>query len=236
MKFLLRFLVFLGLSLSSYSAFPCSPTKQIAIKHSSLNDLDITKLVLSSLSDGEFLLTFDDGPVLGSTNLISDVLKDNCVTAVFFHIGSRVEKNQALVSSLLSNGNIIGSHSFFHRDLSKLSFLDAASDISRGLDSVRAYSSGSPILFRFPFFRKNPELVKFIEQNKAIILNANISPQDWRGDDYLLVYDRLIDLMIINKKGIVVLHDNNKQTFLLLRKLLQNSDRDFRFVSLIISD
>jgi peptidoglycan/xylan/chitin deacetylase (PgdA/CDA1 family) len=59
-------------------------------------------------------LTFDDGPMPGTTDLLLDCLADLEVTATFFCVGRNAERNPALLSRILAEGHAVGSHSLTH--------------------------------------------------------------------------------------------------------------------------
>jgi peptidoglycan-N-acetylglucosamine deacetylase len=59
-------------------------------------------------------LTFDDGPDPVSTPALLKILARNNVKATFFCSGNAAEKNPDLISRILSEGHIIGNHSYSH--------------------------------------------------------------------------------------------------------------------------
>lgn len=67
-------------------------------------------------SDGKKVayLTFDDGPST-NTNKILDILKKNNIKATFFLIGKNAETNKELVKREVSEGNVVGNHTYNHQ-------------------------------------------------------------------------------------------------------------------------
>lgn len=59
-------------------------------------------------------LTFDDGPLPGSTDRILDLLAEENVKAAFFVIGRRAEQHPELVRRIHDEGHIIGNHTYDH--------------------------------------------------------------------------------------------------------------------------
>ena len=66
-------------------------------------------------------LTFDDGPSLTHTPLILDVLARHHARATFFVIGRFARRYPQLIAAELAAGNSVGSHTWSHPHLPKLS-------------------------------------------------------------------------------------------------------------------
>ena len=67
--------------------------------------------------DKTVYLTFDDGPVSGTTPKVLDVLKTRNARATFFLIGKNVPDNQDIVRRIIAEGHRIGIHSYSHSGL-----------------------------------------------------------------------------------------------------------------------
>jgi peptidoglycan/xylan/chitin deacetylase (PgdA/CDA1 family) len=61
------------------------------------------------------LLTFDDGPHPDVTPAVLDRLRTYQARALFFIVGSRIEKAPEMLNRILAEGHRIGNHSFEHR-------------------------------------------------------------------------------------------------------------------------
>lgn len=59
-------------------------------------------------------LTFDDGPSTNNTPKILDILSKNNIKATFFVIGQNAEKNSELVKREISEGHVVGNHTYSH--------------------------------------------------------------------------------------------------------------------------
>ena len=66
-------------------------------------------------------ITFDAGYENGNTSKILDVLKQHSVPATFFVVGPYLEQNPELVKRMVSEGHIVGNHTYHHYDMSKIS-------------------------------------------------------------------------------------------------------------------
>ncbi|MEA5060193.1 MAG: polysaccharide deacetylase family protein [Candidatus Pelethousia sp.] len=74
-------------------------------------------------------LTFDDGPLAGSTSRILDILEANGVRATFFVQGKQAAQYPELVQRAYGLGCQIGNHTYNHKDLTALNDQDALGQI-----------------------------------------------------------------------------------------------------------
>ncbi|AEW85494.1 polysaccharide deacetylase family protein [Flavobacterium columnare] len=59
-------------------------------------------------------LTFDDGPIPEVTEWVLDILKENHIKATFFCVGKNIVKHPEIFKRILSEGHIIGNHTYNH--------------------------------------------------------------------------------------------------------------------------
>ena len=85
----------------------------------------ILKKIFSDFSwntnNGKILLTFDDGPNPGTTEIILKKLSEEKIQALFFCVGENVQKYPELVNGILNYGHSFGNHTFNHKILNKIS-------------------------------------------------------------------------------------------------------------------
>jgi peptidoglycan/xylan/chitin deacetylase (PgdA/CDA1 family) len=60
-------------------------------------------------------LTFDDGPEVGATEEVLDLLRARGQRATFFVIGARAEAAPQLLERIVKEGHALGNHSYAHR-------------------------------------------------------------------------------------------------------------------------
>lgn len=190
------------------------------------------------LVHGEIILTFDDGPMPGTTPAILDILAKECVRATFFMVGKRAEANAELARLVRERGHTIGSHSYTHRELNRLPADEARDDVQRGYEAVEKAAFGEttdrPRLVRFPGFKSTPDLVSFVHDHHGIVVNTNISPADWRGQPADVTFERLRNLLDRQDRGILILHDSQPETVKLLPMLIaEMKKRKMKAVALI---
>lgn len=90
-------------------------------------------LFLGDTNKKELFLTFDNGYENGYTSKILDVLRQKNVPAVFFVTGHYVKDQPELLKRMVTEGHIVGNHSWSHPDMTQLS----DGQIQTELDKVR---------------------------------------------------------------------------------------------------
>src|SRR6478735_11158663 len=83
----------------------------------------------SFLAPGEVVLTFDDGPAPRSTRAILAALAAQCTKATFFVLGERAAEYPADVRETMAQGHTIGTHTWSHLNIKRLSEEQAKSQI-----------------------------------------------------------------------------------------------------------
>jgi peptidoglycan/xylan/chitin deacetylase (PgdA/CDA1 family) len=144
--------------------------------------------IINCKNPRHFALTFDDGPQIDLTNAILDLLKAKGVKATFFQLPSRFINNPQTVEvakRVLSEGHLIGSHSYNHpnfleeifknKDCDKLKFQMFEAD-----RLFKEHLGISPKYFRPPFGELNRILAKNLQNWGYSIVLWNLDTNDWR--------------------------------------------------------
>jgi len=86
------------------------------------DDKDFSRNNIGNMHKGhnDIIFTFDDGPTVGVTDKILDILKEHNIKATFFVIGYNVKAHPALMKRILDEGHIVGNHSLDHHPLKNL--------------------------------------------------------------------------------------------------------------------
>ncbi len=137
----------------------------------------------------KLVLTFDDGPDRQFTGPILDTLKQLQVPATFFVVGKNARANPDLVQREYDQGDEIGSHTFLHPDLGRVSDWRASLELDATQRAIESVVGRSTVLFRPPYNAdsqpENPDQVKpVITASKFhyIVVGENVDPQDWNLD------------------------------------------------------
>jgi peptidoglycan/xylan/chitin deacetylase (PgdA/CDA1 family) len=165
------------------------------------------------LQPGEVVLTFDDGPWPHNTAEVLAALAANCTKAVFFPIGEHTMWAPEILRQVDAAGHTIGSHTWSHKDLSKLAAQDAKDEIEKGISAV-AYGLGHPAspFFRFPALRHPPEMVTYLGERNIAIFSTDMDSFDFKIRKPDQVIASVLTKLKKNGKGIVLLHDFQRAT------------------------
>jgi peptidoglycan-N-acetylglucosamine deacetylase len=165
------------------------------------------------LQPGEVVLTFDDGPWPHNTAEVLAALAANCTKAVFFPIGEHTMWAPEILRQVDAAGHTIGSHTWSHKDLSKLTAQDAKDEIEKGISAV-AYGLGHPAspFFRFPALRHPPEMVTYLGQRNIAIFSTDMDSFDFKIRKPDQVITSVLTKLKKNGKGIVLMHDFQRAT------------------------
>jgi polysaccharide deacetylase family sporulation protein PdaB len=149
-------------------------------------------------------LTFDDGPLVSSTPAILNVLKEKNVRATFFVVGERVKKFPALIQQEVAEGHEIGSHTYSHPRLTKLSDNLISEELEK-TDLLISELAPHPTLFRPPGGKYNQKTIELVRSKGYNIILWSIDTQDWRSPPVGQVIKTVINN--IKPGSIILLHD-----------------------------
>jgi peptidoglycan/xylan/chitin deacetylase (PgdA/CDA1 family) len=165
------------------------------------------------LQPGEVVLTFDDGPWPHNTAEVLAALAANCTKAIFFPIGEHTMWAPEILKQVDAAGHTIGSHTWSHKDLSKLSAQDAKDEIEKGISAV-AWGLGHPAspFFRFPALRHPPEMVTYLGERNIAVFSTDMDSFDFKIHKPQQIIASVLAKLKKNGKGIVLMHDFQRGT------------------------
>lgn len=190
------------------------------------------------LKHKEVVLTFDDGPLVGSTHRVLRALADECVKATFFMVGSMARTYPALARKVGEAGHTIGTHSYSHpKYMRDLALAEAKANIEQGFKSVAAAlgdSTDPAPFFRFPGLSRNSALDAYLIDRGVAVFSADIVGDDWRGITASQILHRTLHRLERQGSGIILLHDINLKTAAMLPRLLDRlKARGYKIVHLV---
>ena len=146
-------------------------------------------------------LTFDDGPST-LTPRILDILEKYDATATFFVIGSQVDTTtEPTIRRAVEQGCEIGSHSFTHPYMSKLSKQEQLEQSEQTIAAIEKYAP-TPKYFRPPYMDADEVTHSLVPQ----IFIGGYCPSDW--DANVGVEERINGLLENVEDGLIfILHD-----------------------------
>lgn len=161
--------------------------------------------VFGELSDEEhpkIALTFDDGPHPVYTEELLDGLKKRNVLATFFLIGNNIEGNEEIVKRMAKEGHLIGSHTYNHVQLNKLSESKAKEEVLKGCNKIYETTGVYTSFVRPPFgaWKKNLDFCVTM-----IPVSWNVDSLDWKLQNTEKIVKRVVK--DVKEGDIILMHD-----------------------------
>lgn len=157
--------------------------------------------------------TFDDSPNKNKTNRLVEILDKNYATATFFMIGEQMKQNKDLVNMVYNSHNEIGSHTFNHKNLKRMTLEEINDDSKKVNDLYYSITNDTIKLFRPPYGIINNNF----ESSYSYIL-WSLDTLDWkyRSSDYII--NKVLDS--IQDGDIILFHDKYDSTINAVEELL----------------
>ncbi len=172
--------------------------------------------------DGDLIaITFDDGPHPEFTPKALELLKKYNAKATFFCIGKNAERFPELVKNILSEGHVIGNHSYSHtNNFGFLSLKKVHADIERSQEVFKRITNLKLQFFRPPFGVTNPNISKTIKKLKLKTFGWRVRSFDTIAKDPDKVYKKISTK--IQKGDVILLHDSSQLSMEVLEKILHS--------------
>lgn len=172
-------------------------------------------------------LTFDDGPHPVYTPEMLDLLKEKNIKATFFLLGEQVEKYPDIVKRMNDEGHLIGNHSYKHEQLSKLSSVQACSQVNRTNELIYAITGKYPEYLRPPFGDWKDRLD--CEVNMIEVL-WDVDTLDWSSQNKDKVVSKV--MKNVEEGDIILMHDSYESTVKATAEIIDRLQKDgYEFVT-----
>ena len=188
------------------------------------------------LRDHEVVLTFDDGPWPGNTPAVLKALADQCTKAIFFPIGKHAGWHPEIMKQVAAAGHTVGSHTWSHKDLSRLSDDEAKAEIEKGIAAVSIALGDKPVgpFFRFPALRHPPEMLKYVGTRNLGVFSTDFDSFDFKMRKPEQVIKSVETKLQKHGKGIVLMHDFQHPTAEAVPEILKwMKDNGYKVVQVV---
>lgn len=201
--------------------------KDIVMKHGAL--------FLGDTSKKELYLTFDNGYENGYTSKILDTLKEKKAPAVFFVTGHYVKDQPDLLKRMVTEGHIVGNHSWSHPDMTQLSEGQIQTELGKVKDQVLLLTGQKEMKYlRPPRGIFNERVLAASKQFGYINVFWSVAYKDWdvnaqRGSQY--AYSEVIKQL--HPGAIILLHSVSKDNTGALGRIIDEArSQGYEFKSL----
>ena len=167
-------------------------------------------------SNNKILLTFDDGPNIETTERILDTLNLFGIKAIFFCVGSNIKNNPSLVDLILSEGHLIGNHTYNHKKIDKLGPAKLNEEIDSVCSILEKRHYYCTRYFRPPFGRFNFLTSRILKEKELKNVMWSLFTFDYKND---LDVVKFVIKNYLEKDSIIVFHDNLKSKEIIIKAL-----------------
>lgn len=166
-------------------------------------------------------LTFDDGPHNGYTQSILAVLQQQKAKATFFELGTNIKKYPALSKACASNGNLVGLHSWNHKDFTKLSADEINTQLQDSQGILKEASGQATRWFRLPYGASNTQIDGQLTTQGLKLAWWTADTSDWKTPGV----DAIVNAAVKGARpgAIILMHDgggDRSQTVAALPKII----------------
>jgi peptidoglycan/xylan/chitin deacetylase (PgdA/CDA1 family) len=152
---------------------------------------------------GVIALTFDDGPVPSTSELL-DVLKREGLRGTFFLVGENVERYPDLARRIVAEGHAIAGHSHTHADLTMRTAIEIQGELRRSRQAIREVTGVEVEFVRLPYVESNDEVSRSLSAAELIEVIWTVDSHDWKGAS---ATDILRTVRATQSRGVVLMHD-----------------------------
>lgn len=165
--------------------------------------IPITKRNLEDFANKKLIaFTFDDGPSYKATNKLLDNLDKYDARVTFFVMGNRINEYADTLKRASSMGNLIGSHTYSHKNLLKLDNFAIIDEIRKTNDNIKKITNQDNIYLRPPYGNINSNIKKIANMHTIL---WDLDTEDWKYKDRTRISNYIVSHA--HDGAIVLLHD-----------------------------
>jgi peptidoglycan-N-acetylglucosamine deacetylase len=163
------------------------------------------------VSEPYIAITFDDGPSPQNTPRLLAMLRERNIKATFYLVGSNVDHYPDVVRQILAEGHEIGSHSYTHPNLSKMSDEGIREQLTKTRDAIARAAGVQPRTLRPPYGALNQRQREMVNREFGYpIILWQVDPNDWQRPGSAVVTSRI--LSATTPGSIILAHDIHAAT------------------------
>jgi len=184
-------------------------------------DMLLRAYVTTTVKPKVVALTFDDGPHKDYTAAILAILQQEKIPATFFELGNNIKRYPALSKAVVSGGNLVGLHSWDHKDFTKLTAAQIDSQLGRTQTAFKAATGWETSWFRLPYGNSTPQVDGQLVTHGFRLAYWTVDTNDWKrpGPDAIVA----AALKGARPGAIILMHDgggDRSQTVAALPKII----------------
>lgn len=158
---------------------------------------------------GLIALTFDDGPSAHTDRLLN-IFNTYGGKGTFFVVGNLIDNRQDTVRRIVNEGHEIGSHSWNHKQLTRISDSELNDQLMMTRAKILEVTGFDSKICRPPYGAYNQTVKAKGEELDITFVNWSIDTLDWKYRNANTVYNHV--MKYANDGAIVLCHDLHKTT------------------------
>lgn len=148
------------------------------------------------------VLTFDDGPKAGTTDVLLEGLAQRQARATFFLIGRQIPGNEALVERMAAEGHQVGNHTWNHTRLEGASAAVITDEVGRADQLLQDLLGPGEYWVRPPYGGVDDT----VRTTVAVpMVKWSVDPRDWESQDTDKVVQAVLEA--VEPNSIILFHD-----------------------------
>lgn len=178
---------------------------------------------------GLVAFTFDDGPSPHTTPRVLRALAKYRVPAAFFVVnrhleGKRGQAGRPVLAQIVAEGHLVGSHTANHANLRTTTRAELRSELDDAVANL-AQLIGAVELFRPPYGELGRKAARQVAALGLTDVRWSVDPKDFHDQDPERLRRAVIEDLVEEDGGIVLLHDTKQATAATLDDLLRDLER-----------
>ncbi|GAA3665539.1 hypothetical protein GCM10022237_26950 [Nocardioides ginsengisoli] len=141
---------------------------------------------------GQVALTFDDGPVRGTTHRLVRLLVAKHVPATFFMVGQRVQALPSAAREVERAGFLIGNHSWAHQNMRTQSYDEIVRTLRSTQRALRRAGVHPTRLMRPPYGAENATVRRAVRDVGDVPVLWSTDSLDWKTGDSQQIAARIL--------------------------------------------
>ena len=155
-------------------------------------------------------ITYDDGPVPGSTERLLDILKRKGVHATFFVVGGNANAYPQILRRIRDEGHTIGNHSFTHPDMARQSDGTIAAQLDDTNAALKKQADMEPRWMRPPYGSYDSRVASGAGERAMSLAIWDVDTADWQHRTPATTCQRAVDGA--REGSIILMHDIHQPT------------------------
>ena len=177
--------------------------------------------------DNKIALTFDCAWNDDDVDQILDTLDLYNCRATFFVVGDWAQKYPSSLQKIYQRGHEIGTHSYNHKDYTKLSRQELDEDMELCDSVVEEIIGIRPKLFRAPSGGYNDSVIEVCEARGNTYIQWSVDSIDYNDASQKEIYERVVPK---TKAGdIILMHNGTANTANILPQILAELSKNYSF-------